>query len=457
MLQYLEEIKVIVPGQLVDGRFNVTGICSTSGGMGSILHVVDLLEGTGKPKVLKYCKDTSQSAQQRFQREVRLMYDLRDNENVITIHHFNLNHTPPYFVMDFYEHGDLFNLASEIQSNVSAQEWVFMAMLSCVEALHAKGVFHRDIKPQNFLFDGAKLVISDLGLSAEVESLTRFTRSSEAWGTLAYLPPEFLNGGFKNPDALGDIFMLGKSFHALLTGFEPLILQLDHPQIPRQLRPIIDRCCRPLQEQRYHSVSELRDSLRHAYDAINGRVMGRPSAFGLLTAITTRFNTRGDFEVEEVKQLIDELQSLDEEDTKQICFDIPVELFHFIAQELPHEYHASFLQGYRVMVDTGEYSWSYAETIAKRMEVFFYNKQISPANRAESLRIAIIGAYNMNRYAAMDTCQAMVVSIDEEELGQYVRDLIIEYRDTFIVDTDQNACRSIAIRNALFSVKPPER
>ena len=62
----------------------------------------------------------------------------------------------------------------------------------------------------------------------------------------------------------------------------------------------------------------------------------------------------------------------------------------------------------------------------------------------------------MNRFAAMDACQAMVISVDDDELAQYVHDLIIEYRDTFIADTDQNACRSIAIRNALFSVKPPE-
>ena len=448
---------MIVLGQVVEGRFEVVGICSTTGGMGSILHVVDLLDAAGKPKVLKYCKDSSPAALQRFQREVRLMYDFRGCERVMTIHHFNLNHMPPYFVMDFYERGDLFNLASQVQSDVAAQEWVFLAMLDCVDALHAKGVFHRDIKPQNFLFDGAKLAISDLGLSAEIDSLTRFTRSSEAWGTLGYLPPEFMNGGFKNADALGDVFMLGKSFYALLTGLEPIILQLDHPQIPRQLRPIIDRCCRPLKEQRYRSVDELRSSLRHAYDAINGRVIGPPSAFGLLTAITTRFNTRGDFAEEEVKQLIDELQSLDEEGAKQICFKIPGEFFHFIAQQLTHEYHASFLKGYRVMVDTGDYGWSYAETIAKNMEVFFYNTQVSPANRTEALRIAIIGAYNMNRFAAMDTCHAMVMSINEDELGQYVRDLIVEFRDTFIVDTDQNACRSIAIRNALFSVKPPKQ
>jgi hypothetical protein len=58
---------------------------------------------------------------------------------------------------------------------------------------------------------------------------------------------------------IGDVFMLGQAFFALrTTGMDPLILQLDHRLVPRQLRPIIDRCCRPLKEQRYRSVDQLR-------------------------------------------------------------------------------------------------------------------------------------------------------------------------------------------------------
>lgn len=39
--------------------------------------------------------------------------------------------------------------------------------------------------------------------------------------------------------------------------------------------------------------------------------------------------------------------------------------------------------------------------------------------------------------------------------AQYVHEAIMECQDTFIADTDQNACRSTAIRNALYSVNPP--
>lgn len=443
--------------QVVDGRFLVTGICSEAGGMGSILHVIDHADSTGKQRVLKYCKDGSPASLQRFQREVRLMYSFSGSNHVMTVHHFNLEHAPPYFVMDFYPQGDLFNLAGKIQSDMACQEWVFLAMLDCIDVLHKNEVFHRDIKPQNFLFDGEQLVVSDLGLSRQLDSPTQFTRTTEYGGTLSYLPPEFLNGGFKHADALGDIFMLGKSFYALLTGMDPILLHLEHPQIPRQLRPIIDRCCRPLKDQRYQSIEALRVSLRHAYDAINGRETGRPTAFGLWTTIEAHYSSTNNFSDAALKQFIDELQALDEEEAKQIGFKLPYDLFGFVANQLPEDYLAAVLKCYRVMVDSGDYGWPYAETIARNMEAVFYSSHTNLANRTEALRIAIIGAYNMNRFAAMHTCMAMVTSIDDDELAAHVHDLIIEYKDTFIAGTEQDKCRSIAIRNALYMVSPPER
>ena len=285
--------------------------------------------------------------------------------------------------------------------------------------------------------------------------MTRFTRSTEAWGTAAYLPPEFLmSGGFKNADATSDVFMLGKSLYALLTGVEfPIYMQQDHPQVPKQLRPIIEKCCSQVREQRYGSIAQLRASIRHAYDAIHGRVVGALSAANLLTVITTRLGRTGDFSVEEAHQFIEELRGLDESSTKEACFNIPQDLFRFIAQQLPQADHLVFLKAYRMMVDAGDYGWSFAETIANNMARFFYREEVSPLCRNEALRIAIIGAYNMNRFAAMETCMAMVKSIDDDELAQYVCDLIVELRDTFIADTDPSGCRSLAIRNALVSMR----
>ncbi|OGA19847.1 MAG: hypothetical protein A3H32_17150 [Betaproteobacteria bacterium RIFCSPLOWO2_02_FULL_63_19] len=56
------------------------------------------------------------------------------------------------------------------------------------------------------------------------------------------------------------------------------------------------------------------------------------------------------------------------------------------------------------MAEEGRYGWSYAETIADHMKIFFDAPGVSTANKAEALRIAIIAAYRQNRFTAMDTC-----------------------------------------------------
>ena len=103
-----------------------------------------------------------------------------------------------------------------IANDPNAQEYWFTRMIDCVSELHQNDIIHRDIKPQNFLIDGEGLVVSDFGLTTEIGSSTAFTQSSAWWGTHGYIPPEFMAGGFKNADATGDIFMIGKTIYCLL-------------------------------------------------------------------------------------------------------------------------------------------------------------------------------------------------------------------------------------------------
>lgn len=115
--------------------------------------------------------------------------------------------------MRFCTDGDLLTIAHEFRVSFATQESFFLKMIDCVQELHARNEYHRDIKPQNFLREGDQLVVSDLGLSTELSSATAFTNSSVWWGTHGYIPPEFQQGGFKHADAAGDIYMLGKTFY----------------------------------------------------------------------------------------------------------------------------------------------------------------------------------------------------------------------------------------------------
>jgi calcium-dependent protein kinase len=100
-----------------------------------------------------------------------------------------------------------------------------------LEALHATGVVHRDIKPNNIMFkqsESLELVITDFGLSTQLDSDHPFNRC----GTPGFIAPEVFKlvekEKLKNPAC--DIFSIGAVFHLLLTG-QPLF----HASSPKDL------------------------------------------------------------------------------------------------------------------------------------------------------------------------------------------------------------------------------
>jgi serine/threonine protein kinase len=439
-------------GEIIDGQYIVRGVCSESGGMGSLLFV----NHTSKPKntrlVLKYCKQKSEEALKRFQREVRLMEKFKGNRRVVQILHSNVDYDPPYFVMRYFPDGDLTRAFCGILPDFSVQEIFFNQMIDCVGELHSQNIFHRDIKPQNFLLDNGAVVVSDLGLSIEIDSATAFTHSSVWAGTKAYLPPEFLrHGGFKHADASGDIFMLGKSFYSLLSGQDPTYPLPDG--IPGPLFAVIERCCAIDKERRYVNLSALKQSLTSVYDVLCGRVVGPDLASRTLQSIMDRLKATSKYSSKEIRKFIDELSMLSDNDMIQICLEISTEFFDLLRQKSIESHLCQFLKCYRKMVEDENYGYGFAETIADHMKILFLGTDVSAANKAESLRIAIIAALNKNRFAAMDTCQSMIMSVTDAELGQRVHDVMMEFPNTFIDSIEESNCRSTAIRNALMSLR----
>lgn len=434
--------------EIIDERYIVRGICSEAGGMGSLLFVNRTNAPTGLVQVLKYCKQTSDEALKRFRREVRLMKQFKGNSQVVQILHSNLEHDPPYFVMRYFSDGDLTKIAPEIRSDLEVQEVTFSQMIDCVTELHAQAVFHRDIKPQNFLLDEGTIAISDLGLSTEFDSSTMFTRSSMFWGTPGYLPPEFASpGGFKNADASSDVFMLGKTFYFLLCGRDPTYLLPD--DIPGPLFAVIERCCVLNKGNRYQDLASLRQSLAAAYDVLLCRAVGSALGIRTLRSVMDRLKASNKYQPPEVKKFIEELSMLSDEDKIQLCLDLPKELFSVLSQNSIGSHLSQFLGCYRQMAEDGSYGWSFAEKIADNMKVFFDGADVSATNKAEALRIAIIASERQHRFAAMDTCRSMITSVVDDELGQRVHDVIMEFPYQFVVSIEESNCHATAIRSAL--------
>jgi eukaryotic-like serine/threonine-protein kinase len=435
---------------LIDSKYVVRGQCSDAGGMGTLLYVTAV--GADTPVlVLKLCKLTDPEMLTRFRREVRVMQQFRGNSHVMPILDANLDHDPPYFVMPHFEHGDLMSKAAIIRSNVGQLEAVFYRMIDCVAQLHDKQVLHRDIKPQNFLLGNGTMVLSDLGLCSEYESLTAFTRSSQWAGTPGYLPPEYINGGFKDADASTDIFMLGKSFYAVLSGRDPMYLVPDG--LPPQLFPILERCCAVSKNRRYQSLASLKQSLTAAFDVLLGRAVGPGKVYALLRTITDRLRTSQQYLPDEIGQFVEELAILDRNDQDKVCLELPPEAFSVLSQALVQKHLAKFISIYGLMAEEATYSWSFAETIAENMKVLFDSGDVSAPDKAEALRVAIVAAVRQNRFAAMNTCKVMIVNISDDELAQRVHDVIIENDTYFIQSIDPTECKAVAVRSAVVSVK----
>ena len=419
--------------------------------MGTLLFVT--ATGTTAPVlVLKLCKLTDPEMLARFRREVRVMQQFKGNIFVMQVLDANLEHEPPYFVMPYFEHGDLMGKAPEIRGDMAAIEAVFNRMIDCVAQLHDKGVLHRDIKPQNFLLGNGTLVVSDLGLCSDHESATAFTRSSQWAGTPGYLPPEYMNGGgFKAADAATDIFMLGKSFYVLLSGRDPMYLVADG--LPPQLFPIIERCCAINKASRYLSLASLKQSLTSAFDVILGRAVGPGKVHALMRSISDRLKTSSQYHPDEVKQFVDELAIVDQNDQHQVCMELPKEAFFLLSQAPVQSHLGQFINVYRGMAENATYSWSFAETIADNMKVLVEAADVAPADKAEALRVALIAAIRQNRFAAMDTCRTMIQQIDEDELAQRVHDIILQHPHHFLENVDSTACKAVAIRAAVALLK----
>jgi serine/threonine protein kinase len=434
---------------IINGRYKVLALHSDQGGMGAILLVTDETGEYGGTLALKYCKETEEELRQRFKREVRLLRKFSGNTKIVPLLDSDLEYEPPYFVMPFYSKGDLRTFLPEISSKYEFQEYVFNQMVDCISELHRADTFHRDVKPQNFLRDGENIVVSDLGLSMEVESRTAFTLSKQYWGTQGYIPPEFYeHGGFKRATAVSDIYMLGKSFYHLLTARDPQYI--TDTSIPKPLLYLIEKCCHQKTTLRYQSTADLKQGLKAVYDVLLKRTDLRGSTDQQLSDVVGRLERENRYDIEEVTALIESISKLDGLDCWKIVSEFPPSLFLVLSQQGLEHMLEIFLPIYGEMVLTYPTEFVYAETVAHRMKIIFDHSQ-DIRMKSEALRIAIEMATRMNRFAAMDTCIRMICGIKDDDLAVLVQQVLVEHPEPFIESIEIANCENAIIRSAIKS------
>ncbi|HZO12077.1 MAG TPA: serine/threonine-protein kinase [Polyangiaceae bacterium] len=172
-------------------------------------------------------------------------------------------------------------------------------VLEVLEAAHAQGVVHRDLKPDNvFILDSGGITILDFGIARlrEIEGVDQRTRTGAMLGTPAFMPPEQALGHWDKVDARSDLFALGATMWTLLTGglvhaaetMQELLVaaatkqasavQTVLPQLDGRLARVIDRALRFDPSERWESAAAMRRALEPVARAGSSTdVMERPA------------------------------------------------------------------------------------------------------------------------------------------------------------------------------------
>jgi predicted Ser/Thr protein kinase len=188
--------------------------------MGEVYRATDtVLSRTVAVKVLADRHAHDEDVRTRFDREARAAARLTGEPNVITVYDVGEYRGRPFIVMEYIEGGSVYDRLREGPvEQPQALRWLSQAA-HAVDAAHAHGVVHRDVKPANLLLDrDGNVHVSDFGIASAAGQDT-LTLPGTVLGTVGYLAPEQARG--EPATAASDRYALGVVAYELLVGRRP--------------------------------------------------------------------------------------------------------------------------------------------------------------------------------------------------------------------------------------------
>ncbi|MEZ5076882.1 MAG: protein kinase [Solirubrobacterales bacterium] len=227
------------------------------GGMGVVYRATHL--GLERPVALKVIARElvdRDGFRQRFLRESRLAARL-DHPAVVPIYDSREVDGELIVAMRLVEGGDLRRAIDHDGPLRPARAIALLDQVAeALDAAHAAGIVHRDVKPHNVLIEGDRAFLTDFGLAKAVDESGAVATSSVV-GTVEYMSPEQWRGEEVGPAT--DVYSLGCVLYEALTGIVPFARgDADtEPEMPAGMETVIGRAVAPDPAARYPSAGRL--------------------------------------------------------------------------------------------------------------------------------------------------------------------------------------------------------
>jgi len=256
--------------------------------MGEIYRAEDgVLGRVVAVKVLAERYADEEGIRRRFTHEALAAARLSNAPNTVTIFDVGEHEGRPYIVMEYLPGGSLADRieAEGAQPPRRALAWLRQTA-AALDAAHANGIVHRDVKPANLLLDDEGDVrVADFGIASAV-GLDSFTAAGTVLGTAGYLAPEQARGEQASPAS--DRYALAVVAFELLTGTRPFGMDSPtaeaaahvhgaipdaserNPALPRELDGVLAQGLAKEPERRFATCADLVHALHDALDTAAG-------------------------------------------------------------------------------------------------------------------------------------------------------------------------------------------